>query len=607
MLIALLGAVMERVRFHTARSMVSDSSYLALQNSLAGFQRELWEDYHIFFVDVREAGGTKGLQEEIQENLDRSWQQGGLFLEQDWMGVSCLAEQVIPERIMTEDMGEELESQIMAYMKYRSVTATGEMLLEQMGMMRNLQKGEELFKKKLGVERSFSELEEKKIEIVGQVSVMEDVWGQAETAFSSIAGKVAGMSQEEGEQPDILAELDTIYRSAGYLSGQCTYLLRECGDYQVKYRETEQQKSGYETWLAEQKESMDARAWQTLREDLQELEAWQAKDAGYVESLPEPMEKNAALLHQMQILCGQGMADSEGEIPVETMAAALAGLMSQYQKVEPPEGFEMPGAGSGDTPFRKLNRIAAEGVLGLVLPPEVEVSKAVLRSPDWKKKELEKDDETEETKEEPIHDLLLLEYAAEHFGCYGESREDTVLQYEREYLLVGSERDKNNLAGVVEELLLVRTTADFLHLLTLPEKVAEARKLAVAMAGATGNSALIPVLKTGILLLWAVEDATTDVKSLMNGNKVPLYQDMESVSLDYEGYLNLLLLMTKKDRNLRMASLIEGNTQLRHEKAFRASDCAGGLRVVLAAEITPKLLREEVWHITEEYRLGYRN
>ena len=46
LLISLLGSVMEHVRVSTVKSMASDSSYLALQNSLAGYQRELWDDYH---------------------------------------------------------------------------------------------------------------------------------------------------------------------------------------------------------------------------------------------------------------------------------------------------------------------------------------------------------------------------------------------------------------------------------------------------------------------------------------------------------------------------------------------------------------------------------
>ena len=302
---------MESVRVHTARSMLSDSSYLALQNSLAGFQRELWEDYHLFLVDIREAGGVEGLQKEMQKNLDRSWRTG-VLAGPDWMGVTCSVEEVIPERFLLTDKGAELEEQVLSYMKYRGIFRTGEMLLEQMGMMESFLKGEELFEKKLELERSFGALEERKGEIAELVCQMEESRLQAEMALSSLSQKT--------EDEDCLAELDTIHRVAGNLAGASGQLRNQCGNYLVEFEKADSQKEAYGSWLSEQEGIMEEHAWQTLQEDLEELTEWQGKDAGYVERTGAATGRNEVLLGQLQEICG-------GETPPAEMAAVLADVM----------------------------------------------------------------------------------------------------------------------------------------------------------------------------------------------------------------------------------------------------------------------------------------
>lgn len=49
---ALVGSLMESARVSVAGEIALDNSYLAEQNILAEYQRELWNDYHVFFVDV---------------------------------------------------------------------------------------------------------------------------------------------------------------------------------------------------------------------------------------------------------------------------------------------------------------------------------------------------------------------------------------------------------------------------------------------------------------------------------------------------------------------------------------------------------------------------
>ena len=188
LLISLLGSVMEHVRVSTVKSMTSDSSYLALQNSLAGYQRELWDDYHLLFLDLRESGGTETLEADIQENLDTSWNPlgEGLLSAGDWMGAACSVSEVGVSRYLIEEEGKELEAQALAYMKYRAVTGIAEQILEQFDMMQGLKQGKSFLEKKLELEKNFSKLEEQKNNMIRQLQDMEDQRQIAEEAIETI-------------------------------------------------------------------------------------------------------------------------------------------------------------------------------------------------------------------------------------------------------------------------------------------------------------------------------------------------------------------------------------------------------------------------------------
>ncbi len=640
LLISLLGSIMEHVRVYTVKSMASDSSYLALQNSLAGYQRELWEDYHILFLDLRESGGTETLEEELQENLQTSWSPfgEGVLSGRDWMGTTCSVEEVGVSRYLTEENGRELDEQALAYMKYRAVTGIAEQLLEQLDLMQSLKQGKSFLERKLELEKNISRLEEQKNQMIRQLQEMEEQWEQAKEALEAIeekqenweeeqrrqqestvyetgieAGRTGEGSQseeigeaieEEPKGPDILAELDTLYRIAGNLSGQSGDVGRDCVRYRGRQQEAAGQKEAYAAWLAENKKNLEEHAWEALYGELKELEECQRGDKEYVDALEGKLEQNKAAMEQLEELCRRGMEETD-----QVSVGALTSQLRSYQSQLLPERYELPSGGnSSGSPFAALKEFASKGVLALVLPAGSEVSDQVLEPSDWQQEKGTEAETAAESSGEWIRGAaekaLLLEYDREHFGCYSLPKKETVLQYEQEYLLIGSRKDRENLAGVVAELLAVRTMADFLQILTKPDKVAQARQMAAAVAGVTGSSALIPVIKTGILLLWSVQDAVAEVGDLMAGKKVPLYQDISPLALDYQGYLLLLRLAAPSER-LRAVRLIEGNVQKRYQEAFRAADCAAALHMTVTARVKPHFFHSRLWKLTEYYELGY--
>lgn len=599
MLISLLGALLESVRVHTANSMVSDSVYLALQNSLAGYQRELWEDYHLFFLDVRECGGIDAIREELQENLDLSWQSPP-GMGDDWMGVKCRVQQVSLERSMIAFGGEELKEQIRSYMQYRGTAAMVEYLAEQLGVMSGIREGESLLERKVELERATAETEKSRIQVLMELEEMETGWQQVEEAMNRIKEKSEAV---ETDGPDILAEMDEIYRVSGELQRQNDSVSTLCRKYEGQYQSVLVQRADYRNWLNQQREVLEESAWGILWSDLEDLERGREKEAHYMRSVSGKVAGNRQILQRMKLLCQTEPEDSEG------MAAQLMSLAGSYQSQLLPDDYQLPsGEGEQESPFVKLHRYLSESVLALVMPAGQQVSDRSIQMSSWWEdilRDTEKSKQEESIEDEAENAMLGVIYEQEHFGNYRQERADTALLYEREYLLVGKETDRMNLAGTVEQLLLIRTVTDFLQILTEADRVAEAGRLAMAIAGVSGTSALIPVLRTGILLLWSVEDAVEEVRGLLSGERVAVCGWKQLPALSYEEYLSLLLVLEREKRYERMAQLIESDIQLRYQSEYQASDSMASIRMNTETIIVPKFFGGRYWKQKEEWYLSY--
>ena len=60
--IGIIGSLLEAARVKVAEEITLDNGYLAESNILAEYQRELWDDYHVFFVDAGELQGDIGIE-----------------------------------------------------------------------------------------------------------------------------------------------------------------------------------------------------------------------------------------------------------------------------------------------------------------------------------------------------------------------------------------------------------------------------------------------------------------------------------------------------------------------------------------------------------------
>ena len=192
--------------------------------------------------------------------------------------------------------------------------------------------------------------------------------------------------------------------------------------------------------------------------------------------------------------------------------------------------------------------------------------------------------------------VLFHQYLVHYLSSYTDGETDRGLNYELEYLIGGKSKDDENLKIAVHEILAMREALNFASLMASGEKQAEALALATLLAGATVNPAIIEAVKYGILAAWAYAESILDMRTLLQGGKIPMVKsDVEWTSdLDaiptllsgwctakstktgssYEDYLGMLLFFHRAETLSKRAMDVQEATIRRVEgyEGFRM-DC----------------------------------
>ena len=167
LVIALIGSLLESSRVTVAREIALDNSYLATQNLLAEYQRELWNDYHILFVDVAELGGEEGSIKIGNSYLSKMLPSG----KGDYIGAVADFTEIGFKENLTENNCYYFAKQAAAYMKYGMAGSIGKKMLNQANMLKVAENGTDTLKKTL---KAKVEAEKKLIELERQKKKLEE-------------------------------------------------------------------------------------------------------------------------------------------------------------------------------------------------------------------------------------------------------------------------------------------------------------------------------------------------------------------------------------------------------------------------------------------------
>ena len=153
--------------------------------------------------------------------------------------------------------------------------------------------------------------------------------------------------------------------------------------------------------------------------------------------------------------------------------------------------------------------------------------------------------------------LLLGEFMMDRMSCFTEKKNGPY-RYETEYVITGKSSEREALAAVAGDLMLIRTGLNFAYLCTDAEKLAAADALALTVMTVIALPELTAVLKWLLVAAWAAAEAVVDLRALFQGKRVALWKDRGSwklsalslggaaqetgfsVGLGYRDYLRLL-------------------------------------------------------------------
>ncbi|MDD7740036.1 MAG: DUF5702 domain-containing protein [Lachnospiraceae bacterium] len=223
-----------------------------------------------------------------------------------------------------------------------------------------------------------------------------------------------------------------------------------------------------------------------------------------------------------------------------------------------------------------------------------------------------------------VDKLLTSEYVLWKFPCYTNQAGHPGLNCQVEYAIVGKDSDKENLTGVVTQLLVLREAANLLHLMTDQGKRGEMESMSAVIAASIGLPAATGVIMAALAVCWAFAESVLDLRELLDGGKVALIKDASSWQLslehlpellekgdeyrkdisggvDYRGYLRILMQKkTMEELTLETMDLVEYNMRTLYGKEnFRLDCCVDELSAGMRVEFGKR-----EYQITRNY--GYR-
>ena len=215
-----------------------------------------------------------------------------------------------------------------------------------------------------------------------------------------------------------------------------------------------------------------------------------------------------------------------------------------------------------DNPLVSVSETKTKGILSLVLEDE-KISSNTLDCTNCVSERTRYDD------------ILLNQYFLAYMSSYTDVKDSHSMKYELEYMICGKDDDSENLKGTITRILLIRCAANFAYLMTSPAKQSEALAVAATMAGFTVNPAIVEAVKYGLLAGWAYCESVLDLRTLMDGEKIPIIKSDETwtsglsgissllsgrakakssdIGLDYKGYIGGLLMFQSKSQELYRA------------------------------------------------------
>lgn len=597
---ALICTCLESARTAGLRFMAQTASGSALQSVFADYHEILWDRYHVFFRHEPD-----GMEEELEKYLgyyaDPGQEISGLPEYTDFWGLTLEEVQIKETETMLSDGGRLFLEQAVKHEQYQVAADLVELLLEQAGILDEVEKIREfavtvsgVFEQIQAISTLFQDVRDVILTVKESIETVQGLLGTELSSLEDLHGAIQGMRKMFSR---LTQSTSNYLKSVDRISKLVQELREDYGDDETSiYREQINQ-------------------LETLTEN--------GKIGGEISRLEEELTDigNRFLDKEKEIdrLLSAGITGDEAASETEALSLQITDLIENSlstirgvnEVFEQSEEECLQEVTSGSDAETKEKEEEGQGLIDTVKQWKNMAVLSLVIGADAGSTELDRIEDSSMLPSamvsEELPEVTLLQkglfvfYLGDTFSSW-RSDVQRDFAYQQEYILFGKEDSRSNLTAMAESLLAVREGLNLAFLLMDTEKRESAEAVAYALVGSTGLYPLVLVTQFTLLALWAFAEAVADVKALFRGESVELWKTEETwktsfrgivsggsgrqtansdwlesggLSLSYEDYLKLFMLL-KSTQNLCVGSLDMIQEDIRKTEAgFLAADCYG--------------------------------
>lgn len=606
----LIFTLIESARVSAVNYRLRSITYMGADSVFSEFAQPVFSDYGIMALWKSEDEFINEFTQYVGYNLDKS--DTGYYANAELYGMAFSGCSLADVTYITDDSGLVFASQVYEYMEYYIAADTASQLLEGLDIFSQSSAAGEFMDKLEEYTEVFTDVEEKVLDVSESVEDVQSMNTDPCALLEELGYDVELYSTEEVSSSVFSQTLTDLKNAKSALESALEDIEDATDDYYESVKAAKAAAAEIESLLSSEGSELDEDIYESLLNLLKELESMSTDtDADYygVISNEEAVQECKSVLEKLEEMFEQlddGLNEDNAQEYLE--------IIEKYQDIL--EDFDLDSLGidlETDTSSSQNSSILSfvsslidKGVLAYVMD---DISEKTVDTDEFPSEtvKISDDDSDGSLAQATLNRVIFGQYVLDCFGNASETREDTALDYEVEYVIGGENSDLENLKIVVASLVALRSGLNFISILQDSSKLDEANTLAAAMVGATGMPLLIKAFQILILAAWSAAEAVVDVKALLEGKKVATIKGSDDWNLSIEGFKNFtgkdietkacesglgyeeylrVLLAVKSTQTLsyRTMDLIQANMCLNENGDFRMAECITG--VSICAEYT---------------------
>lgn len=598
-IMALIFTLTESGRVSAINTKLRSITYMAADSVFAEFAQPLFDQYGVLMLWADEEEFMKAFNGYIQENLSLKESEAGSDM--DLYGMRYADSALTEVKWVIDEGGELFAKQVYDYMKVHIIESVAEELLSRTDYFEQTEKVRDVLGTISEYQSEFIKVEKSVSDLSDKVNHIKDLSENPKTLLEEMQRDLE-LYQKEGD-PDAAKRFS---ENRSELKKSSDEIQEELSSVQKSTEEYYQNVDAAKGSLLAMKEELDLskeeyapEIYEAIQNKVSEIEDTGSEEGEGYQTIKSNAEAAASYQETMKGVdaffeATEGAVSGENAGTYQALTAETLESVKNFDMASLGSYPKEENAGSEDLSFIKnVNQKYETGLLDFLAEDisEKQIDQSNFPSVTSKEKATE---EEGEFVDKTVQKALFAEYDVEHFGSYTETKENTALDYEVEYILSGNDNDRDNLSSVATQLVLIRSGANLVNLLLDSTKQAEIRELAASVS--FGQVYIMKIAEILITMAWALAEAMLDTKALFEGKKIPLMKQQgdwflsleglknftgdeatesdEKFGLGYEDYLRILLLLEKNEnQRFRTMDMIQANMCLNENADFRIKDC----------------------------------